>query len=242
MIRDGRGPFRNQVNNPSRVGGPVLSQVTVDAQTLAGRLRLTLQAAARSWAARRGRYMIRGRSSRTWRPRSRWAVTAWQISLCCGSSRSWSARLRPTPVVSRLVAALAGDGPRALKAIRAARAAARERAWALAGDAAPGADGGLVTIDLDATIVIAHSEKEQASPTWKKTFGYHPMTAGPTTERTGTGSRWPSCCALGTRGRTRPLTTSRQRAWPWRSCPAGCGARCWSGLSPGAACTSSWTG
>ena len=49
------------------------------------------------------------------------------------------------------------DLPRALKAIRAARAAARERAWALAGDNAPGADGGLVTIDLDATIVIAHS-------------------------------------------------------------------------------------
>ena len=81
------------------------------------------------------------------------------------------------PVVSRLVRSLAADGPRALAGIRAARAAARERAWALAAEAAPGADGGLVTIDLDATIVIAHSEKEQACPTWKKTFGYHPMTA-----------------------------------------------------------------
>jgi hypothetical protein len=80
------------------------------------------------------------------------------------------------PVVSRLVAALAGDLPRALKAVRAARAAARERAWALAGDAAPGA-GGPVIVDLDATIVIVHSEKEQAAPTWKKTFGFHPMTA-----------------------------------------------------------------
>jgi Transposase DDE domain group 1 len=81
------------------------------------------------------------------------------------------------PVVSRLARDLAAAGPRALKAIRAARAEARERAWALAGDAAPGAGGGLVTIDLDATIVIAHSEKEQAAPTWKKTFGFHPMTA-----------------------------------------------------------------
>ena len=80
------------------------------------------------------------------------------------------------PVVSRLVSTLAADLPRALKAIRAARAAARERVWALAGDAAPGADGGLVTIDLDATIVIAHSEKQQAAATWKKTFD-HPMTA-----------------------------------------------------------------
>jgi hypothetical protein len=91
------------------------------------------------------------------------------------------------PVVSRLVRALAADGPAALAAIRAARAAARDRAWALAGDAAPGADGGLVTIDLDATIVIAHSEKEQASATWKKTFGYHPMTAWADHGETGSG-------------------------------------------------------
>jgi hypothetical protein len=30
-------------------------------------------------------------------------------------------------------------------------------------------------VDLDATIVTAYSEKEQASPTWKKTFGFHPV-------------------------------------------------------------------
>ncbi|HEY4153368.1 MAG TPA: transposase, partial [Pseudolysinimonas sp.] len=81
------------------------------------------------------------------------------------------------PVVSRLVSVLAGDLPRALKAIRSARAAARDRAWALAGPDAPGGDGQLVTVDLDATIVISHSEKQEASPTWKKTFGFHPMTA-----------------------------------------------------------------
>jgi hypothetical protein len=80
-------------------------------------------------------------------------------------------------VVSRLVSALAADGPRALRAVRSARAAARERAWALAGQVAPGAGGGLVTAGLDATIVIAHSEKDQAAATWKKTFGFHPMTA-----------------------------------------------------------------
>jgi Transposase DDE domain group 1 len=80
------------------------------------------------------------------------------------------------PVVSRLVTRLAGDVSRALKAIRAARAAARRRAWELAGDAAPGADGGLVTVDIDATIVTSCSEKEQAMPTWKKTYGHHPLT------------------------------------------------------------------
>jgi hypothetical protein len=76
------------------------------------------------------------------------------------------------PMVSRLVSALAGDLPRSLRAIRGARAAAREQAWALAGDSAPGADGGPVTIDLDAAIVVTHSGKAQAAPAWKKTFGF----------------------------------------------------------------------
>jgi hypothetical protein len=80
------------------------------------------------------------------------------------------------PVISRLIAALAGDERRALKAIRAARALARARAWRLAGTAAPGT-GGQVTVDLDATIVIAHSDKAQAAPTWKKTYGFHPLAA-----------------------------------------------------------------
>jgi Transposase DDE domain group 1 len=81
------------------------------------------------------------------------------------------------PVVSRLISVLAADAPRALKAIRKARAAARERAWSLAGDSAPGADGSLIPVDIDATIVTAHSEKENAAPTWKKTFG--PLTELP---------------------------------------------------------------
>ncbi|MGH3548470.1 MAG: transposase, partial [Pseudonocardiaceae bacterium] len=32
-------------------------------------------------------------------------------------------------------------------------------------------------IRLDASIVLAHSEKQQAGPTFKKTFGFHPLTA-----------------------------------------------------------------
>jgi Transposase DDE domain group 1 len=71
------------------------------------------------------------------------------------------------PVVSRLISALAAEGPRALRAIREVRAAARERAWELAGEAAPGADGSLIVVDIDATIVLALSEKENAAPTWK---------------------------------------------------------------------------
>ena len=81
------------------------------------------------------------------------------------------------PTVSRLVKTLAGAGPKVLRAIRGARAAARARVWGLAGDAAPGSGGGLIPLDLDATIVIAHSEKENTAPTWKHTYGFHPMTA-----------------------------------------------------------------
>jgi len=78
------------------------------------------------------------------------------------------------PVVSRLVSKLAADAPTALRAVRAARAAARQRAWQLAGQDAPGS-GGPVTIDIDATIVTSYSDKEQAAATWKKTWGFHPL-------------------------------------------------------------------
>jgi hypothetical protein len=44
-----------------------------------------------------------------------------------------------------------------------ARDAAWERAWQLAGDATPGTDGGLVTVDLDATLVTAFSEAVRGS-------------------------------------------------------------------------------
>jgi hypothetical protein len=72
------------------------------------------------------------------------------------------------PVISRLVSQLAGDAPRALKAIRAARATARERAWVLAGQRAPGAGGGLIPVDIDATIVIAHSRRNRRPPPGRK--------------------------------------------------------------------------
>jgi len=58
--------------------------------------------------------------------------------------------------------------------LQAVRAAARERAWAAG--AGPDLAAGLV-IDLDATITIAYSEKENAAKTWKKTFGFHPLLA-----------------------------------------------------------------
>ena len=76
------------------------------------------------------------------------------------------------PTVSRLIATLAEDADAALAAISAARATARERVWNRAG--APTQDGQVV-IDLDATLLTAHSDKEDATSTWKKTFGRHPL-------------------------------------------------------------------
>jgi hypothetical protein len=62
-----------------------------------------------------------------------------------------------------------------LPGVRAARAAARERAWAAG--AAPDLTG-LLQIDFDATVTISHAEdKENAAKTWKRTFGFHPLLA-----------------------------------------------------------------
>ena len=84
------------------------------------------------------------------------------------------------PTVSRCIDSLAADAPAALAAIAAARATARTRAWKLAGDQAPdhgsSASAPLV-IDVDATLVTAHSEKESAPPTFKRGFGFQPLWA-----------------------------------------------------------------
>ncbi|WP_431949525.1 IS1380 family transposase [Actinacidiphila sp. bgisy167] len=78
------------------------------------------------------------------------------------------------PTVSRLIDTPAAGGKRALTAIRAARAHVREHVWQVAGPAAPDA-AGQVVVDLDGVLVIAHSDKQDAKPTWKKTFGHHPL-------------------------------------------------------------------
>lgn len=74
--------------------------------------------------------------------------------------------------------------PGQVKKIAAARARTRRHVWALLA-ASPGGIpaskvagtdlGDVVVLDVDATIVVAHSEKENASATFKKTFGFHPL-------------------------------------------------------------------
>jgi Transposase DDE domain group 1 len=84
------------------------------------------------------------------------------------------------PTVSRTIDVLAADADRVLKAIDVARAAARAVVWARAGKAAPttdvDADRPLI-VDLDATLITAHSDKEGAQPTFKRGFGTHPLCA-----------------------------------------------------------------
>jgi hypothetical protein len=85
-----------------------------------------------------------------------------------------------TPTAWRL---LADTDDRTLACLRSARAQAREVAWLQAaehGEGIPAARAagrtlpGLV-LDLDATLITCHSEEQQAAPTYKGGFGFHPL-------------------------------------------------------------------
>jgi hypothetical protein len=84
------------------------------------------------------------------------------------------------PTVSRVFAALAADVEETVAAVRQVRAQARAAVWArrrpLPGTAGRRA-GGQVIIDIDATLVTAHSDKQGAEPTFKRGFGFAPMCA-----------------------------------------------------------------
>ncbi|MGW0880109.1 transposase [Streptomyces sp. NPDC002671] len=85
-----------------------------------------------------------------------------------------------TPTAWRLLADIHAG---VLARPRTARASAREVAWLQATDSGEGIPavrtGGLelagLVLDLDATLVACHSEKEQAAATYKGGFGYHPL-------------------------------------------------------------------
>jgi hypothetical protein len=77
-----------------------------------------------------------------------------------------------TPTAWRVIERLAGVGEQGLAGLRLARARARRQAW----QAGAWMDG-LLAIDLDATLVTAHSDKQGAAGTYKHTFGFHPLAA-----------------------------------------------------------------
>lgn len=70
----------------------------------------------------------------------------------------------------RLIDQIAAD-PELLDRLRAARARARENAWNA------GARPERIIIELDATLIGAHSEKEGAAGNFKGGFGFHPLLA-----------------------------------------------------------------
>ncbi|GAB3973396.1 IS1380 family transposase [Plantactinospora veratri] len=68
-----------------------------------------------------------------------------------------------------------------LRRLAHARAKVRARVWSLFDRVPParaaGRDigAGVVVLDVDATLLLAHSEKEGADKTYKRTFGFHPL-------------------------------------------------------------------
>jgi Transposase DDE domain group 1 len=82
-----------------------------------------------------------------------------------GQERLFGARASET-TTHRVLKSIDG---RLLERVRAARAAARARVW----DAGARAD--TLTLDIDATLVTAHSDKELAAGTYKHGYGFHPI-------------------------------------------------------------------
>ena len=130
-----------------------------------------------------------GHNGRTRRGLSRGdgvAAGNWPNAPVCARAcrRRWTAPACG-PVASAATAwrVLAGIDSARLNELSQARTGARERAWLARAEVtgrrlpparAAGRDLDYVVLDLDATLVEVHSEKEQASPHFKGGFGYHP--------------------------------------------------------------------
>jgi hypothetical protein len=76
--------------------------------------------------------------------------------------------------------------PRTLDRVARVRAAVRAHVWSLIAATPAGFPwlaiagkllAGWLVIDLDATLITAHSQKEGAAPTFKKGYGFHPLGA-----------------------------------------------------------------
>ena len=90
-------------------------------------------------------------------------------------------------------------------------------------------------IDIDATLVTAHSDKEDAEPTYKRGYGFAPMCAFVDHGEHGTGET----LAIDLRpGKASPFNSADHIAVlgaALAQLPEGSGARCWSGPMPAVA-------
>ena len=127
--------------------------------------------------------------------------------------------------------------PAALNRIQTGWARVRRRIWAQLSASDTGlpasrvADtdlGDVVVLDVNATIVVAHSEKERASATLEKTFGFHPLAV------------WCDNTEEFLAGMLRTTSPSSARRSP-RSRPCTAGS-CWSAATERAPATTCWTG
>ena len=154
------------------------------------------------------------------------------------------------PTVSRLVDTLAADAAKALAAVNAARAVTRAKVWVLAGEHAPNHAASVddpTIVDLDATLLTAHSEKEQAAPTFKRGFGFHPLLAFVDHGVAGTGELLSFLLRRGNAGSNTAadhITVARALS---RNCRAigqaeGRAGPCWCAPTAPAAPTRSWPG
>ena len=107
------------------------------------------------------------------------------------------------------------------------------RAWALAGDAAPGAGGGPVTVDLYATLVTA-LEKEQATRPGRRRSACHDDRLGRLRPRRERPARVIGL-RVGDAGSNAAAAADDDEAavWRWRSSRADCAAGCWSAPKSG---------
>jgi Transposase DDE domain group 1 len=76
-----------------------------------------------------------------------------------------------TPTAWRVIERVAGD-PDGLAGLRAARAHARAAAWRTGAHVE-----GLLVVDVDGTLLDAHSDKQGAAGTYKGGFGFYPLLA-----------------------------------------------------------------
>ena len=130
---------------------------------------------------------------------------------------------------------VAGD-PRGIAALWSALARVREQAWALGAALA-----GPLILDVDATLIDAHSDKQGAAPTYKQGFGFHPL--GVWLDRgDGTGEALAAILRPGNAGANTAADHLAGWAWRFLGCPNQCGVgRSWSGPIPPAPPTPSST-
>ncbi len=126
------------------------------------------------------------------------AGTVWLDLGALGDQESPFGSVASASTAFRLVDRIARD-PDGLERLREAHAEARAGVWKLAG--APER----LTIDLDATLVGSHSEKEGAAGNFMGGYGFHPMLA------------YADETSEALAGELRPGNAGANTAWPTRS-------------------------